>query len=346
MNGRSLGVLLLAVVLGLGAMLATRRFMSKPVVEEETQEIVVAARDFKEEEILKTDMVKPLRMSSKAVPPGAFSSFKDVEDRWVKTTMLEGEPIIEKKLGPKGSPPGLVANIPKGMRAFAIEVNEQSGVSGFILPGHHVDVVRYESNDNKSLRPGETILQDVQVLASGQVFTRSDEKSLTTHTVTLAVTPQQVGILVAAKAKGLLNLSLRGVNDHEVVAHPKPAPEPNEEEKARRLKLEKELEEVKLALARKQAEVPPPPPPPPPPAPRLIVKAPEPRYVLIYRPLLDKKSTDYPAREPANAAARGEMASRTSTKADEDLVPKGFGFGGPAVTGADPDTRGEMNRTP
>ena len=61
--------------------------------------------------------------------------------------MLEGEPIIEQKLGLKGSPPGLVSNIPKGMRAYAIEVNEQSGVSGFILPGHHVDVVRYESND-------------------------------------------------------------------------------------------------------------------------------------------------------------------------------------------------------
>ena len=113
MNGRSLGVLLLAVVLGLGAMLATRQFMSKPVAEEETQEILVAARDFKEEEILKPDMVKLMRMA-KAVPPGAFSSFKDVEDRWVKTTMLEGDPIIEKKLGPKGSPPAWSPTSPRG----------------------------------------------------------------------------------------------------------------------------------------------------------------------------------------------------------------------------------------
>ena len=126
------------------------------------------------------------------------------------------------------------------------------------------------------------------MLASGQVFTRSDEKSLTTHTVTLAVTPEQVGILVAAKAKGSLNLSLRGVNDHEVVAQPKPKPEPNDEEKARRLKLEKELEEVKLALARKQAELPPPPPPHL--RPGSVVKAPEPRYVLIYRPLIGQES--------------------------------------------------------
>ena len=63
--------------------------------------------------------------------------------------MLEGDVLVEKKLGPKGTPPGLVANIPKGMRALAIDVTEQSGVSGFILPGHHVDVVRYESSEKK-----------------------------------------------------------------------------------------------------------------------------------------------------------------------------------------------------
>ena len=133
MNGRSLTVLVLAVFLGLGAMLVTRHLMSKPAAaEEESQEILVAAHDFKEEEVLKPDMVKTARKNKSAVPVGAFSSFKDVEERWVKTTMSEGDPIVEKKLGPKGSPPGLVANIPKGMRAYTVDVTEQSGVSGFI----------------------------------------------------------------------------------------------------------------------------------------------------------------------------------------------------------------------
>ena len=92
-------------------------------------------------------MVKVIRMAKSAVPANAFSSSKDVEDRWVKNAMLEGDVLVEKKLGPKGTPPGLVANIPKGMRAFAIDVTEQSGVSGFILPGHHVDVVRHDTNE-------------------------------------------------------------------------------------------------------------------------------------------------------------------------------------------------------
>ncbi|HZW30851.1 MAG TPA: Flp pilus assembly protein CpaB, partial [Isosphaeraceae bacterium] len=190
----------------------------------------------------------------------------------------------------------LVANIPKGMRAFAIDVTEQSGVSGFILPGHRVDVVRYEPSD-RGLTQGECLLQNILVLAAGQVFTRAEERALTTRTVTLAVTPEQVDILAAARIKGNLALSLRGVNDHEVVTRPKPKPEVDEaaekrrkleQEEAekrrkldeeRRAQLEQEVRQLKEVLA-KQAAAPPPPPPSPPPAPR-----PAPRYATIYRGL-------------------------------------------------------------
>ena len=62
----------------------------------------------------------------------------------------------------------------------------------------------------------ETILQDVLVLASGQTFTRPEDRSIMSRTVTLAVTPEQVDVLVAARVRGPLSLSLRGVNDHVV----------------------------------------------------------------------------------------------------------------------------------
>src|SRR5262245_58888977 len=190
-------------------------------------------------------------MAKSAIPPGAFSAAKDVEARWVKTALLEGDVLVEKKLGPKGTPPGLVANIPKGMRAFAIEVTEQSGVSGFILPGHHVDVIRADATDRRE-HHGETILQNILVLAAGQVFTRSEERALQTRTVTLAVTPDQVDILVAARVKGSLSLSLRGVNDQVVMDRPKPK-RPDDDglekrlklEEEKRLKLERELRELK-----------------------------------------------------------------------------------------------------
>jgi pilus assembly protein CpaB len=283
MNGKSLMMLGLAVVFGLIAMFLTRQMLAQePTKVEEAQDVLVAARDLKEEELLKPDALKVIRMAKSAVPVGAFSAPKDVEERWVKTAMLEGDAVIEKKLGPKGTPPGLVANIPKGMRAFAIDVTEQSGVSGFILPGHRVDVIRYEQD--RANQRGESILQDILVLASGQVFTRAEERSLTNRTVTLALTPDQVAIIVAARAKGALSLALRGVNDHEVVARPEPKPTAAETpdprwklEEEKRQKLERELAEVKAALAAKAAA------PPPAPAPAPVPVRPQARYVAIYR---------------------------------------------------------------
>jgi pilus assembly protein CpaB len=279
MNGRSLSILALAVVIGLGAMILTRQMLStnRSKNEDDTQEVVVAVRDFKEEEVLKPDMVKVVRMAKSAVPANSFSAYTDVQDRWIKNVMLEGDVLVEKKLGPKGTPPGLVANIPQGMRAYAIDVTEQSGVSGFILPGHHVDVIRHDSNDKNQLH-AETILQDVLVLAAGQMFTRQEERAVQSRTVTMALKPEEVDILVAARSHGSLALALRGVNDHNLLARQaaKPAIDPEHEkqlklEQQKRLKLEEELRDLKDALAKK-------PPPPTRPAPARAL-----RIATIYR---------------------------------------------------------------
>ena len=272
MNGKSFFILALAVAIGLGAMIITRRMLSsgKSAGADDTREVLVAARDFKEEEILKPDMVTVIRMARSAVPANAFAAYADVQDRWVKNVMLEGDVLVEKKLGPKGTPPGLVANIPQGMRAFAIDVTEQSGVSGFILPGHHVDVVRHDANDKNEQR-AETILQDVLVLAAGQVFTRQDERAVQSRTVTLALKPHEVDVLVVARARGNLSLTLRGVNDHDVVVRPaaRPVIDPEHEkrlklEEAKRQKLEEELRQLKESLAKKAPEPPRPAPSKPP----------------------------------------------------------------------------------
>jgi len=282
MNKKSLITLAVAVVIGLGAMKLSQMMLSsgKSKTDGDTQEVLVAARDFKADEVLKPDMVKVSRMVKSAIPPNSFTSFKDVEERWVKSNMMEDDVLIEKKLGPKGTPPGLVANIPAGMRAVATDVTESSGVSGFILPGHHVDVIRFEHSDKKDELHGETILQDVLVLAAGQLFTRPEERSVQSRTVTLALAPNDVDILVAARAKGALALSLRGVNDHEHIAQLKPKPTIDLEHEKRwklaeekRLDLEREMQELKQQLARKAAVPVPAAPKPQPPT----------RIAFIYR---------------------------------------------------------------
>jgi pilus assembly protein CpaB len=142
-----------------------------------------------------------------------------------------------------------------------------------------------------------------------------------------------VDVLVAARAKGILSLSLRGVNDQAVVARPKPTPGPPavdalekrwklEEEK--RLRLEQELRDLKAMVAKKAAE----PPPPPPPAPREPVLIPPPRYTTIYRGI------DQVRRVRTDARGVEELFSRREATAG----PVRFGAG-PPEDGApgDPD---------
>jgi pilus assembly protein CpaB len=322
MNSKSLMMLGLAIVFGLGAMMLSSQLLSqgsgKP---EETQDVLVATRDIKEEELLKPDMVKVTRIAKSSVPPGSFSSPKDVEERWVKTTLLEGDIVIEKKLGPKGMPPGLVANIPKGMRAYAMEVTEQSGVSGFVLPGHRVDVVRYESAEG--VQHAETVLQDILVLAAGQVFTRAEERSLTTRTVTLAVTPDQVNTLVGARSKGQLSLSLRGVNDHDVVEVRRKDAEKEALEKRwkleedRRKQLEQRLAEMKTALAKLSTQ----PPPRPMPA--------TPRFTTVYRGGIS--TPKHIERIRIDAESESEIASRLEPAAIPGIAGRQPPFGSALV---------------
>lgn len=278
MNNRSLGMLIMAVVCGLGAMYGTTKLLSKdngaPVVEE--QDVVIAEKDLRIEEVIRPEMLKVVRMAKSAVQPGAFTSIKDVDGRWVQIGMVKGDQIVDAKLAPPGNPPGLISRIPKGMRAFAVEVNEQTGVSGFILPDHRVDVVQIVPND-KGQPEAETVLQDVLVLASGQQLTRPgpEERSMIVRTVTLAVTPDQVDILVAAKQRGALSLSMRGLNDHDVVEkkpkvqEPTPLPPPPPPE-------EKVVEKT-------------PDPPPPPPVEAPAPPPPPPRFVTVYRGLDNMK---------------------------------------------------------
>jgi pilus assembly protein CpaB len=288
MNGKSMAMLVLAVLSGLGAMFGTSRMLAKNQgkVTHETQDVLVAVRDLKVEEVLNPELVKVVAMPKASVPAGTFTSFKDVEDRWVQIKTLEGEPILDRKLAPKGSPAGLVSRIHPGMRAFTLEVNEHTGVSGFILPDHRVDVIQGEAGGNGPSQ-AETILQDIPVLASGQVFTRPEDRSIQSRTVTLEVTPDQVDVLVAARAKGALSLALRGLNDHRMLAHKKAEPPPAPV-----------VPPAPIQVAVKPIE-------PPPPA----AKQPEPpaeperRFVWIYRGLQNSE------RVPLTKAAMEESGS-------------------------------------
>jgi pilus assembly protein CpaB len=287
MNRKTATVLLIAVICGLGAMIASSRMLAGGEPAAETQQILLAARDLNAEEVLKPELVKLETVAKSAVPPGAFTSFRDVADRWVQIRTLEGEAIVDRKLAAKGSQPGLVARIPKGKRAFTITVNEQTGVSGFIQVDHRVDVFQV-----KTPAPGEPtraipVLEDLLVLASGTNTQASTDRTVQVRTVTVAVTPEEAAILTVAQSRGQLSLALRAMNDHELANLPEP-PEP-------------EIPQVVMAPPPRAPE-PEPKPAPKPEAQALATTEEAPaRYVTIYRGVRgsERKRVDRPEDDEA-----------------------------------------------
>ena len=326
MSGRSAMILALALLSGFGAMLGARQMLARDTSQVEMIEILAAARDLQVEEVLIPEMVKVVKMPKSAAPVGSFSSFKDVAERWVRIEMLAGEPLVDAKLAAKDMPVGLLARIPAGMRAIAVDIDEQSGVSFFVQPGHHVDVVlaRNRNNNNMAKAQSETILQDVLVLAAGSATIRPEEKTSEVRTITLALKPEQVDILVASQTEGTLSLSLRGHNDHEQLASR--APEP--------------IEEIPRPVAS-----PPPPQPieptpivqpvpePPAPAPEPVVAAytpPRRKIVIWHGPVYDEGKS--------NTRKNPELPITHNQPEDDGFAPGPFSSGQPftSMVGSSP----------
>ena len=181
--------------------------------------IVVATKDLPVgKRVDKTD-VKLATVDRVNLPKSAFLQTTDIVDRAVSVAVTTNEPILTTKLAPKGSGEGLTALIEPGTRAISVQVNEISGVSGFIQPGTRVDVLftRQFSNGDAATT---TLLQNVKVLAYGKQLEASaklDPKDTSKPTVaTLLVTQEQAEKLVLALQRGKIQLVLRNALDEEI----------------------------------------------------------------------------------------------------------------------------------
>jgi Flp pilus assembly protein CpaB len=58
-----------------------------------------------------------------------------------RTAFQKGQPLIRSYIANKDDPGFLAAQLPEGMRAVTIAIDEFSGVNGFIFPGDRVDVI-------------------------------------------------------------------------------------------------------------------------------------------------------------------------------------------------------------
>jgi pilus assembly protein CpaB len=125
------------------------------------------------------------------------------------------EPILGTKLSSIGG--GLSIRIPVNMRATSMSVSVVSGVSGFVIPGDRVDVVAViDKAGQVNQAVTKTILQNVEVLASGQKTEVKGDNPVKVQSVTLIVDPEGAEKLALALHEGKLHLVLRNPADQGV----------------------------------------------------------------------------------------------------------------------------------
>jgi pilus assembly protein CpaB len=151
-------------------------------------------------------------------PQGAFSTTDQVISRVVTQTLLPDDAVTESKLMPKeGQQLGIMTyRIPDGHRAMTVAVDQVAGVAGFVNPGNIVDVVLTAAPPGANQSMSKIVLQNVPILAIGQIVEQKEGKPVMVPTITVDVTPEDAEKLAIASTQGRLQLVLRRLGDKEV----------------------------------------------------------------------------------------------------------------------------------
>lgn len=219
---RSKTTLTLALVLGLLAALAGYAGLKATATQVAANSsknyvpVVVTATDLTFGTKLDRAQLRVVRYPKESIPNGAFSSIDSVAGQTTKIFLAAREPITNLKLSSRGG--GLSMLVRPGMRATSLEVNQVSGVSGFVLPGDKIDVLcTVDGRGSSEETVTKTILQNAEVLASGQKTAQQDNKPITVQAVTILVDPAGAEKLALALHEGRLHLVLRNPEDSDTV---------------------------------------------------------------------------------------------------------------------------------
>jgi len=189
-----------------------------------TVDVVVVNRAIRYGEEIKTEDVRTVRWPEDAIPEGTFAALDVVfpfgEEKFRKAVraMEKDEALMAVKVTEPGQDAGVSSRLTKGMRAFAINVDVSSGVSGFLRPGDRVDVywsgqIRGDGQDGGRQEVTQLIESGVKLVAIDQTADEDNSNPSIARTVTVEATPLQVAALAQAQNTGRLSLSLLGAED-------------------------------------------------------------------------------------------------------------------------------------
>lgn len=215
-NKKQLLILLSAFLLGFIAVILTAGFIEKSR-ESERKKLTV---EFEKKNAAMIAQMENVRKSMDALTTKQNATIKkinELEQRPQVTQVSKPEKAqIEDTLFSLKTPPG--------KRALTIMIDSLSAVGGLINPGDYVDILaemEVKSEDiDKPKKVTSVIMQNVQVLAVGTNFQpigsslvyQAQQKARSLN-VTLALSPEETGLVTFAQSNGKLQLSLRSPSE-------------------------------------------------------------------------------------------------------------------------------------
>jgi pilus assembly protein CpaB len=212
--------------------LAAERQNRDPGID--TVEVFIATKPLKFGQSLTEEDVKLAHFPKKTLPDGVFTDSEalfpnnNVAPRHLLRSVEPGEAILQVKLTEPGQEAGITSQLDRGQRAFAINVDVTSGVSGFLRPGDFVDVYwtgkppeRARNNGAPERRNNNGAVTrllepNVKLIAVDQATDAEMTETVIARTVTVSVRPEQVAALAQAQSSGRLSLSLVGADDDTI----------------------------------------------------------------------------------------------------------------------------------
>jgi pilus assembly protein CpaB len=140
----------------------------------------------------------------------------DIAGSVVRAAISSGEPVTDDRLIKKGDRGFLSAIMGPGTRAVTVQLQQNAGLGGLVLPGDHVDVVLTavipgSGSGDPEHRASETVLEDIRVLAIDQKMSDMSNETIMARSATLEVTPKQAEIIALVSDMGKLSLTLRAI---------------------------------------------------------------------------------------------------------------------------------------
>jgi len=225
MKKRLVSVLLFALTVSAGAafvlyqLISTKVSASQPANATPMVKVFIATRNLETGSLIKESDLQLVDWPAERAT-GTITKKEDLLNRGAASPIQQGWPFSENMLTAKGAGAGFASTIPKGMRAFAIHVNEVVGVAGFAIAGMRVDILVSGTVPGVQGTSGpvtKTFLQNVEILSAGQNFQKDAEgKPVLVQVVNVLVTPEQAEILNLATDQRI-QLVLRNPTDREVV---------------------------------------------------------------------------------------------------------------------------------